>query len=346
MPKGKLYVNIKVKRRDLMDKFKAMIVRKENDEVEYKIEDISTDNLSAGNILIKVAYSSLNYKDMLAFQTKGGIIRNYPMIPGIDLSGTIAESDVDHLKVGQEVIVTSYNLGTSHTGGLSEQARVPHEWVVPLPENLSLEEAMLYGTAGFTAAQSVDALEKHGMKLEDQPHIAITGATGGVGSIALAILAKLGYQNLYALVRKDYQVDIAKKLGAQNILWPEDLGEPKALAKAKYDYVIDTVGGDVAATLLPQIQPYGSMTMCGNAAGVKFNTTVFPIILRGVNILGINSVDVPLDERTELWNKMADQWNVVDTLVTQTISLEEVPNTVTALKEGKHSGRTVVKLGE
>lgn len=185
-----------------MKEFNALVVREENENISYQIEDnVTIDQLDEGDVLVKVHYSSVNYKDMLAVQKNGGVIRKYPMIPGIDLSGTIVESNDPAFSIGQEVLVTGYDMGMSHTGGLSEYTRIPSSWVIPLPKNLSLKEAMIYGTAGLTAGLSIDALEEEGMSLNKEQTVLVTGATGGVGSLALQILSKMGYKNLIALVR-------------------------------------------------------------------------------------------------------------------------------------------------
>ncbi|WP_338487732.1 alcohol dehydrogenase catalytic domain-containing protein [Ruoffia tabacinasalis] len=212
-----------------MDLFKALVVRKENDDVSYEVESIKQENLDEGSVLIKVHYSSLNYKDMLATQAKGGVIRRYPMIPGIDLSGEVVKTTDESFEVGQEVLITGYDLGVNHTGGLAQYAQVPSEWIIPVPENLTLKDAMTYGTAGFTAAQSVRALEQHGMDPKLDQRILVTGASGGVGSIALAILVKAGYQNVTAMIRKDYQEKVVNDIGAHQILWADDIGEKKPL---------------------------------------------------------------------------------------------------------------------
>lgn len=327
-----------------MEQFKALVVKEADETVVHGIEVISLEDLHEGDVVVKVAYSSLNYKDMLAVQPKGGVIRKYPMIPGIDLSGTVVSSEDARFSQGQEVFVTGYDLGVSHTGGLSEYARVKADWLVPLPTGLSLKDVMIFGTAGFTAAQSVYALEAHGLADNKDAHILITGATGGVGSVALQILAKNGYTNISALVRKDYQVEVAKKLGAHHVVSSEELGEKRLLGRAIYDYVLDTVGGEVAATLIPQITDNGSISMCGNAAGVKLDTNVLPFILRGVNILGINSVTETHENRLILWNKMANEWNITADALSQEVSLDEVASILADLKAGKHLGRTVVKL--
>lgn len=300
-----------------MDLFKAIVIKQQEDEVTYGVEQISEDQLSQGDVLVKVAYSSINYKDMLAVQKKGGVIRDYPMIPGIDFSGTVVHTADGRFQQGQEVIVTGFEMGMSHTGGFSEYARVPAEWIVPLPDGLSLKDAMVFGTAGFTAALSIQALEQNGMDPKNNPELLVTGSTGGVGSVALQILSKIGYTNITALVRKDHQVDVAKSLGANEVIFPDDLGElKKPLNKQKFDYVLDTVGGDVASVLIPQISYGGSMSMCGNAAGLQLTATVLPFILRGVNLLGIDSVNVPIEKRGAIWDKMSADWNITQTTLT------------------------------
>src|SRR5690625_4229085 len=197
--------------------FKAVVVDKNEDEVNYGIQDITVDDLSEGEVLIKVAYSSVNYKDMLAVQEKSGIIRNYPMIPGIDLSGTVVESSNSQFKEGEEVLVTGFDTGVNHTGGFAEYARIPAEWIVPLPENLTHKYAIVFGTAGFTAALSVAALENNGMNKDNNPTILVPGSTGGVGSIALQILSKSGYTNISALVRKDHQNRKSTRLNSSHV---------------------------------------------------------------------------------------------------------------------------------
>ncbi len=214
-----------------MNSFKAVIVREKNEQVIYGLQDVIVDSLSDGEVLIKVAYSSINFKDMLAVQKNGGVIRNYPMIPGIDLSGTIIHTTDNRYIKGQQVIVTGFAMGMSHTGGFAEYARVPADWIVPLPNNLTLKEAMIFGTAGFTAALSIKALEENGMDVNNNPRIIVTGSTGGVGSIALQLLSKIGYKNISALVRKEHQSEVAKSLGATNVIFANELGELKKTIK-------------------------------------------------------------------------------------------------------------------
>ncbi|WP_339262228.1 YhdH/YhfP family quinone oxidoreductase [Solibacillus sp. FSL W7-1472] len=327
-----------------MDQFKAIIVKEEQDQVIYGLENVNLDSLSDGEVLIKVSYSSINYKDMLAVQKNGGVIRNYPLIPGIDLSGTIVHSTDNRYTEGQKVIVTGFAMGMSHTGGFAEYARVPADWIVPLPDNLSLKDAMVFGTAGFTAALSIMALEEKGMDLNKDPRILVTGSTGGVGSIAVQILSKIGYKNIAALVRKENQIDVAKSLGATDVIFADELGElNKPLNKQKFDFVLDTVGGEIASVVIPQISYGGSMSMCGNAGGIKLTSTVLPFILRGINLLGIDSVNVPIKDRGYVWNKIANEWNIAQTTLISEISLEEVPHTIEAIKKGQHLGRTIIK---
>lgn len=331
-----------------MKEFNALVVREENENISYQIEDnVTIDQLDEGDVLVKVHYSSVNYKDMLAVQKNGGVIRKYPMIPGIDLSGTIVESNDPAFSIGQEVLVTGYDMGMSHTGGLSEYTRIPSSWVIPLPKNLSLKEAMIYGTAGLTAGLSIDALEEEGMSLNKEQTVLVTGATGGVGSLALQILSKMGYKNLIALVRKEYQIEVAQKLGATDVILLEnfEFGE-KPLNKQKFDYILDTVGGELLSNLIPFVSYGGSISMCGNAAGIKLDTTVLPFILRGINLLGIDSVNISREKRVQVWNKLASQWKITDTTLVNEIILEDVPETIFNIKNGTHLGRTIVKIHE
>lgn len=329
----------------VLDSFKAVVVKENENQVNYGVENVNLNSLSDGEVLIKVEYSSINYKDMLAVQTKGGVIRNYPMIPGIDLSGTIVQSSDNRYSKGQKVVVTGFEMGMSHTGGFAEYARVPSDWIVPLPDNLTLRDAMVFGTAGFTAALSIMALEKNGMDKKNNPRILVTGSTGGVGSIALQILSKIGYKNLSALIRKEHQEEVAKSLGATDVVFASELEEQKKpLAKQKYDFVLDTVGGEVASKLIPYIAYDGSMSMCGNAGGIKLTSTVLPFILRGINLLGIDSVNMPIDNRGFIWEKIAKEWNISETSLVSEITLNELPDTIEAIKNGQHLGRTIIKI--
>ncbi|MDD7263097.1 MAG: YhdH/YhfP family quinone oxidoreductase [Fusobacterium mortiferum] len=334
-----------------MDKFKALVVRENNGEVIYEIEKVTVDDLSIGEVIIKVEYSSVNFKDMLAVRTKGGVIRNYPMIPGIDLAGEVVNSKDSRFQIGNKVLVTGFQVGMSHTGGYSEYARIPGDWIVNMPKGLETKDVMAIGTAGFTAAISILALEKQGMKLENQPNILVTGASGGVGSVATQILLKSGYKNIFAL-SKDKNIDgeFLKGLGAQEVYNLEDISpeeeKNKPLGKQKFHFILDTVGGLVASRLLPNIYYGGSMSMCGNAAGIKFETTVLPFILRGVSILGIDSVNYPIEKRDEVWNKLANEWNIIDKLPIKEVELEKISEVFKGIQEGTHQGRTIVKISK
>lgn len=331
-----------------MNSFKALVVNEQQDQIQYTVENTLTlDDLSNGEVVIKVHYSSTNYKDMLAVQKNGGVIRNYPMVPGIDLSGEVVESTDSRFVKGQEVLVTGYQMGMSHTGGFAEFARVPSEWVIPLPEKLTPKEAMILGTAGLTAALSIDALEKNGMDATKEQTILVTGATGGVGSLAVQMLAKAGYKHIVALVRKDYQIDVAKKLGATEVLLLSEFDfEKKPLAKQQFHYILDTVGGDLIASLLPYVFYDGSVSLCGNAGGIKLTTTVLPFILRGINLLGIDSVNISHERRVAMWEKMATDWKITDTTLVNETTLEGLPTVLDQLKEGQHLGRTIVTISE
>lgn len=327
--------------------FKALVVREENGQVSHSIEQINTEMLSEGDVLIKVSYSSVNYKDMLAVQTKGGVINNYPMIPGIDLSGTVVSSDNSKFKKGQNVLVTGFQTGMTHTGGYAEYARVPAEWVVALPEGLSLHDAMVIGTAGFTAALSIMTLESKGMSPNRDQHILVTGASGGVGSVAIQLLKESGYKNIHALAREESEIEKLLSIGATDVLLARDVlpEKQKVLDKQKFHYVLDVVGGEVASGLLPQIYYGGSMSMCGNAGGIKFNSTVMPFILRGVSILGVDSVNFPIEKRDAIWSRFAGEWHIMSQALVKDVVMEELSEVFENIKAGSHTGRHILKMG-
>lgn len=317
-----------------------------NDETLHtEIESFTKPEIKENEVLIKVEYSGINYKDALATKANTGVLREYPMTPGIDLAGIIIESKAEEFKVGNEVLVTGYGLGVKQDGGLSDVQVVPASWGVHLPEGLSTKQAMTFGTAGFTAALAVDALQTHGLTAESR--VLVTGATGGVGGFALHFLKQIGCKEITALSRKEDQKDYLQQLGATAVLSPAELFPEKArpLNKQLFDFVIDTVGGDTLAQVLPFINYGGSAALCGNAGGIKLSTTVLPFILRGVNLLGIDSVEASMEQRQKLWQKMANEWSLPDHFQVQQIELEHVLETANALLEGKHVGRTIVALG-
>lgn len=301
--------------------------------------------MPVGDVLIRVAYSSVNYKDGLASTPNGKIVKSYPFVPGIDLAGTVVESQDPRFRQGDEVIVTSYELGVSRYGGFSEYARVPAGWVVPLPTGLTMKEAMAIGTAGFTAGLSVQRLEEHGVTPEKGP-VLVTGATGGVGSMAVSMLAKLGY-NVAAGTGKTSEHEYLKQLGAREILSREEVSDAsRPLQKERWAGAVDPVGGKTLAYLLSAVKYGGSVAVSGLTGGTELNTTVFPFILRGVNLLGIDSVYCPMDVRVELWNRLARDLKPANLLddIGREITLDELPETLASILKGEVRGRTIVRL--
>lgn len=303
------------------------------------------DELPAGDVLVRVDYSDVNYKDALAAKENGGVIRTYPMTPGIDLAGEVVDSQSADFAPGDQVLVTGYGLGVSHPGGYSQFQRVPAEWLVKRSAGFSAKDSMTYGTAGFTAALAVQELEQ--LHLAKDAAILVTGASGGVGSVSIALLKKLGYTNIVALSRKN-DAQWLLDLGAAKIVSPDDVvpEKVKPLAKQTFAAVIDTVGGPLLAAVLPQIAYGGGAFLCGNAGGIKIETTVLPFILRGIRVIGIDSVNVSHEIRSALWEKLAGEWNVIDQLYTKAITLEDLPETLASLLAGTHQGRTIVEVSQ
>lgn len=325
-----------------MKNCKALVVEAPG---KLNLKTIALAELGSEDVLVKIAYSSVNYKDMLALEPKGGVLRTYPMIPGIDLSGWVVESSSPLFSAGQEVVVTGHDLGVAHPGGFAEYARLPAAWLVPLPAGLSLKEAMILGTAGVTAALSLWELEQAGMTPETAPRILVTGASGGVGSLALQLLVKAGYQGIQALVRKPYQVPLVTALGASEVLLASELeSSGKPLERQEFDYVLDTVGGPVLSQILPKVAYGGAMTTCGNAGGLKLETTVLPFILRGIRLIGIDSVAIDSKKREKIWSLLAQEWKLGGEEFVQVIGLEDIAETAQKLKAGQHLGRTIVAI--
>lgn len=329
-----------------VETFKAIVVDKVNEDTSVGVKEVGKEDLSTGDVLIKVQYSSVNFKDGLATHPNGKIVREYPHVPGIDLAGVVVESDGPEWKEGDRVIVTSYELGVSHSGGFSEYARVKSEWIVPLPDNLSLKEAMIFGTAGFTAALSVYRLEQAGITPEKGP-ILVTGATGGVGSMAVAILAKKGY-SVTASTGKESEHSYLKELGASSIITrneaaPEDF---KPMGKQKWAGAIDPVGGSTLAAILSNLMYGGAVAVSGLTGGTKVPTTVFPFILRGVNLLGVDSVYCPMNIRKEIWGKVATEYKPSEHLesMSNEVTIDELPYVLDDILKGKVRGRTIVSL--
>jgi putative YhdH/YhfP family quinone oxidoreductase len=326
------------------DSFPCYMVRKDvSGNVAATIERITIADLPPGDVLIRVAYSSLNYKDALATQAHPGVVRSLPHIPGIDCAGTVEESSTPKFKRGDEVLVTGYDLGAGHWGGFSEFVRVPADWIVPLPNGLTVRDAMIYGTAGFTAAQCVTAIVDRGILPERGP-VVVTGGTGGVGSLSIAILAKLGYQ-VEAVTGKTEHHAWLRKLGAKQMLGRDDVVDDtdRPLLAARWAAAVDTVGGNPLATLLRSVDYRGCVAACGLVAGVNFNTSVYPFILRGITLAGIDSAKCPRPERIQMWEKLSGPWHLsqLDEIADE-ITFDELPDRVKKILAGKIVGRTIV----
>ncbi|NWN96675.1 MAG: acryloyl-CoA reductase [Bacillus sp. (in: Bacteria)] len=329
-----------------MESFKALVVDKLNNETKLSIQDLTLNDLPDGDVVIDVHYSSVNYKDGLATVPNGGVVRNYPFVPGIDLAGIVRDSQDPRYKPGDEVIITGYDLGVNHFGGYSEVARVPGDWIVPLPNGLTLKEAMAIGTAGFTAALSIHRLEENGLTSEKGP-VLVTGATGGVGSSAVSMLSKLGYK-VTASSRKANEQDYLLQIGASEIITPEELTNPKnrPLLKQRWAACVDPVAGSYLPVILASIQYGGSVAVSGLTGGNNFTSTVFPFILRGVNLLGIDSVFCPMETRLAIWERLAGEMKPNQLLesIANEVTLEQLPEICKKILNGELKGRTIVTL--
>jgi alcohol dehydrogenase len=305
--------------------------------------DLTPDRLPPGGLLIRVEYSSLNYKDALSATGHPGVTKAYPHVPGIDAAGTVAESQSGLFAPGDKVIVTGYRLGMDHWGGLSEYVQVPAEWAVPLPAGMTLEESMRLGTAGFTAALCVDAILHQERQRGEEP-VLVTGATGGVAMVAIALLARLGIP-VAALTRKEEARARLLQLGAREVLGPGELGPgDKPLLKERWWSVVDTIGGELLGHLLKTTCSGGVVAACGMAAGNHFESTVYPFILRGISLAGIDSGWTSMARRTRLWNHLATDWRVDLERISTVTGLDGVDRCVRELLAGTHVGRTVVRL--
>ncbi|RJP30249.1 MAG: acryloyl-CoA reductase [Actinobacteria bacterium] len=332
--------------------FKALVAREgEGKTFMRSLETRNIEDLPAGDVIIKVLYSSVNYKDALSASGNRGVTRNFPHTPGIDAAGTVEEDASGRFSSGDEVLVTGYDLGMNTSGGLAEYVRVPADWVVKLPQGLTLKDSMIYGTAGFTAALSVLRLTEAGVKPGDGD-VLVTGASGGVGSIAMRILAKLGYTVVAAAGLMDeaefarYE-EILTSLGASRVIPASEVDDTsgKLMFKGIWPGVIDTVGGNILATVVKSAAYGGVVTTCGNAAGHELDLNVYPFILRGVSLLGVDSVECPMDRRLKVWEKLAGEWKL-DSLeeMSAEISLDEVEERIQLLLDKASKGRAVVKI--
>lgn len=325
--------------------YRAMVVEESGGKsFSRRIAERRVDQLPAGEVLVKVSWSSLNYKDALSASGNRGVTKNYPHTPGIDAAGTVEESSSASFRPGEKVIVTSYDLGMNTSGGFAEYIRVPAAWVVPLPAGLDLRESMIFGTAGFTAGMSVFALTQHVAPGDGQ--VLVTGATGGVGSLALAILGKLGY-SVAAVSGKPEAVEFLARLGATRILTRKEAceGSGRPLLKGVWAGVIDTVGGEILATALKSTDLQGVVTCCGNVASPELPINVFPFILRGVSLVGIDSQNCPMVHRSRIWDKLATAWkpDLLNELGRE-VSLEGLEKEIALILKGGQVGRVIVRL--
>jgi acrylyl-CoA reductase (NADPH) len=333
----------------MTNSFKAFRVSESDAGFQQSIVDQSTDDLPAGDVVINVEYSSLNYKDALSASGNKGVTRSYPHTPGIDAAGTVKTSTDPHFQPGDPVIVMGYDLGMNTAGGFSQRIRVPASWVIHRPESLSAEDAMVFGTAGFTASMCVDTLLQVGIEPEQGP-ILVTGATGGVGIIAVWLLSNLGFDVVASSGKQD-QNELLKRVGAVSTVSRDSLLEnaKRPMNKPQWAAAVDTVGGAVLSNVLKSIQYGGSVACCGMVAGGDINTSVFPFILRGVNLLGVDSVELPLDVKQDIWNIIGKQWvfdnfNEFKQETVHIIGLSELSAAISKVLAGSHVGRYVVKL--
>ena len=328
-----------------MSTFKAYLTTQEGKSSKTELVDYLVDQLDAGEVLINVEYSTVNYKDALSATGVGRIIRRFPCIGGIDLAGTVESSTDAVFKPGDKVIAHSYDVGVAHHGGYAQKARIPASWLVPIPAGMSTFAAMTYGTAGFTAAQAVHRMQHDGLDPSNGP-VLVNGATGGVGMVAIQILAKLGYE-VVALTGKEKDTDLLKAIGAKSVLIRGQFEmTEKPLGPETYAGAVDNLGGEQLSWLTRMMKIDGTIASVGLAQGWEVKTTVMPFILRGVSLLGIDSVNCPMGLRRALWEKLANEWKC-DQLAAhcRTVSFEELPSVFEAYVKGAVTGRTVVKIG-
>jgi len=328
-----------------MNKFSAYRIFDENGKSQGRFVELSLDDLDPGEVVIRALYSSVNYKDALAATGAGRVIRRFPCVGGVDVAGVVETSSDARFKAGDEVLVTGYGMGVEHDGGYAEYVRVPADWVVPLPQGLSMFDAMALGTAGFTAALSIHRLEQNELTPE-KGRVIVTGATGGVGSLAIQMLSQLGYR-VVALTGKASEHDYLRSLGACEILSRDqiDLHSGRALEKGQWAGALDAVGGDTLAWLTRSMQQDGAIASFGNAGGVDLHTTVFPFILRGVKLLGVDSAATSMPLRQSIWQRLAHDLRPQQLdLVTRTVSFERLPEVFAAMQRSASHGRTVVQI--
>lgn len=327
--------------------FDAFVVRDDDQGFRSGVESWGLDQLPEGDVTVRVLYSGVNYKDGLACTPEGRIVRRYPFIPGIDLAGTVVESAHPAFKPGDEVLCTGYEVGVSHEGGYSQYARLNGDWLLPLPEGLTHKEAMGIGTAGFTAALSVASLLRNGIKPEDGP-VLVTGATGGVGSFAISILSNLGFDIVASTGKVTSQGEWLKSIGARSVITREEAAaETKGvLSSEQWAAIVDPVGGAQLSSLLKRVKYEGAVALSGLTGGGQFDATVYPFILRGVKLLGIDSVFCGMETRQEVWAKLAGEWKPESALQSgiHVHTLDELPGILAGILRGEATGRSIISL--
>lgn len=324
--------------------FQGILINKDDNGYKVELTELDDSILPEGDVTVKVSHSTLNYKDGLAITGKSPVVRTFPMIPGIDLAGTVEQSDSDKFKVGDSVLLNGFGVGEVHCGGLAQKARLKSDWLIPIPSAFTASQAMAIGTAGYTAMLSVIALEKNGVTPDKGP-VLVTGANGGVGSFAITLLSKLGYQ-VAASTGRPEQAEYLKKLGATEIIDRKSLSEPgRPLAKEKWAGAIDSVGSHTLANVCASVKYGGTVAACGLAQGMDFPASVAPFILRGITLAGIDSVMRPLQDRLEAWQRLSEilKPETLDDIATN-ISLDDVIKTAEDLLNGQVRGRVVVCL--
>ena len=325
--------------------YSAYYVEEKDGSFSSSIAQLELQKPAEGFVQIKVSYSSLNYKDALSASGNKGVTRNYPFVPGIDAAGIITDGNSSQFEDGDEVIVTGYDMGMNTPGGFGEYINVPANWVVKKPINITAIEAMSIGTAGLTAAASVLKIQKSSG--ESNLPVLVSGATGGVGSIGVMLMSKLGFE-VSALTGKSSSTNFLQSIGANNIILRDEYLEApsKPMEKPLFSSAIDTVGGNILSRMLPQISPHGVVACCGNVAGIEVNTTVFPFILRGIMLAGIDSAESPIEFKTKIWNKFANEWRLDLSSVIKVVTKENLQQEIDLILKGGQQGRVVLKHGE
>ena len=325
-------------------KYKGYLVEENNGVFSSSVKEINVPKIEPNSILVKVHYSSLNYKDALAVSGAKGVVKSYPFVPGIDVAGEVIESKSPQYKIGDRIIATGFKIGMSIFGGFGEIVHLPGNWVVKMPEKLDFLSSMSYGTAGLTAAACIKKISD--AKCTQKLPVIVSGSSGGVGSVAVGILSKMGYE-VHALTGKTSHEETLKKMGANRVLdRNEFMSNPlKALDKGVYSSAVDTVGGEILAKIISMISNHGVVSCCGNVAGPKFTSSVFPFILRGVQLCGIDSAESSIELKKELWNLLSNQWSLDLSNQTKIVSLNEIEEEINKILQGNQVGRVVIKHG-